>query len=414
MNIKVAQECPQCGGSTTLTESDRLLTCSFCGVKNFLQPAGIFRYLLPPTIEEDESSYLLIPYIRFKGTVFLVADKGFSYKVIDTTQLAINVSGLPPSLGVRAQAMQLRHLNPATNARFLMRSIEPNAILRKAAQISHLTARAGKNLLHRAYIGETLSVIYLPLVQTDKGLLDAVNRHPLPADTSTRLSSKALKSTSFNPQWQPTFMASLCPHCGSEVEGASDSLVVHCAVCDRCWKMDAKGMEEVAFQVVDGAASAGLYLPFWRLKVSIPVLSVSSFADFITCTNQPILPQPHWKNRPMQFLVPAFKLRPKVFVQVGRQTTLGQWKLPEGKGERGTDFFPVTLSLSEGRQAIKIILAASATSPKRILPHLPKVRVVVKGEELVYLPFNDHGHDWVQPHTGVAIGKNILRFGRQM
>ena len=81
MNINVAQECPQCGGATTLTESDRLLICSFCGVKNFLQPAGIFRYLLPPTIEEEDTSYLLIPYIRFKGTVFLVTDKGLSHKI---------------------------------------------------------------------------------------------------------------------------------------------------------------------------------------------------------------------------------------------------------------------------------------------------------------------------------------------
>ncbi len=414
MNINVAQECPQCGAATTLTESDRLLTCSFCGVKNFLQPAGIFRYLLPPTIEEEDTSYLLIPYIRFKGTVFLVTDKGLSHKVVDTTQLAVNVPGLPPSLGVRAQAMQLQHLDPATHAQFLIRTLEPKAILHKAAQISHLTAKAGKNLFHRAYIGETLSVIYLPLIQTEHGLLDAVNRHSLSADTSTRLKNKALKSTSFHPQWQPSFLASLCPHCGAELEGASDSLVVHCFVCDRCWKMDEKGLQEVRFQVVDDSVRAGLYLPFWKLEASIPVLNISSFADFIACTNQPMLPHPDWKKKPMQFLVPAFKLRPKVFIQAGRQATLGQWKLPEGKGKKRTDFFPVTLSLSEGRQAIKIILAASAASPKRIFPHLPKVRAVVKGAGLVYLSFNDQGHDWVQPHTGVAIGKNILRFGRQM
>lgn len=414
MNIKVAQECPQCGAAATLNESDRLLTCSYCGVKIFLQPTGIFRYLLPPTIEEEESAYLLVPYIRFKGTIFLVTDKGLSHKVVDTTQLAVHVPGLPPSLGIRAQAMQLQHLNPATSDHFLVRTLEPNVILHKAAQISHLTAKAGKNLFHRAYIGETLSVIYLPLIHTDQGLLDAVNRYPLAAETRTRLSSKALKSSRYHPQWQPSFLPSLCPHCGSEVEGASDSLVVHCFVCDRCWRMDEKDMKEVPYQVVDGDQRAALYIPFWKLQALVTELNISSFADFIACTNQPILPQPDWEKKPMQFLVPAFKVRPKVFIQAGRQATLGQWKLPQGKGQKRDPFFPVTLSSSEGKQAVKIILAASATSPKAIFPHLPKVKAVVKGVGLVYLPFNDQGHDWVQAHTGVTIGKNILRFGRQM
>ena len=414
MNIKVSLDCPQCGAATTLTESDRLLTCSYCGVKSFLQPAGIFRYLLPPTVEEDENAYLLVPYIRFKGTIFLVTDKGISHKVVDTTQLAVNVPGLPPSLGVRAQAMQLQHLDPSTRSQFLVRTLEPKSILRKAAQISHLTARAGKTLFHRAYIGETLSVIYLPLIRTDQGLLDAVNRHPVAAQTSARLRSKIVKVTSFHPHWQPSFLASLCPHCGSEVEGASDSLVVHCFVCDRCWRMDKKNMEEVPFQVVEDNEQADLYLPFWKLEASIAELNISSFADFIACTNQPLFPQPDWKKKPMQFLVPAVKLRPKVFIQAGRQATLGQWKLPGGSTHKKAVLFPVTLSLSEARQAIKIILAASAASRKGVFPHLPKVQAVVKEEQLVYLPFHDKGHDWVQPHTGVAVGKNILRFGRQM
>ena len=33
---------------------------------------------------------------------------------------------------------------------------------------------------------------------------------------------------------------------------------------------------------------------------------------------------------------------------------------------------------------------------------------------LVYLPFVDRSHDWVQPETGVAIDKNILGFSRSL
>jgi hypothetical protein len=42
------------------------------------------------------------------------------------------------------------------------------------------------------------------------------------------------------------------------------------------------------------------------------------------------------------------------------------------------------------------------------------VRLTDPVSRLVYLPFVDKGHDWLQPETGVAIGKNILRFGRAM
>jgi len=34
--------------------------------------------------------------------------------------------------------------------------------------------------------------------------------------------------------------------------------------------------------------------------------------------------------------------------------------------------------------------------------------------ELVYLPFNDNGHDWVQEQIMLAIPGSVLRFGRSL
>ena len=76
--------------------------------------------------------------------------------------------------------------------------------------------------------------------------------------------------------------------------------------------------------------------------------------------------------------------------------------------------FPATLPASEALQSAKILLAAATTSPRLVFPLLPRVRLVDPVSRLVYLPFVDKGHDWLQPETGVAIGKNILRFGRAM
>ena len=73
MDIKVEQGCPQCGAPVTLSEDDRLLTCAYCGVKNFLQTSGPFRYVLPDKLEETEQRHLVYaPYIRLKSNLFQI------------------------------------------------------------------------------------------------------------------------------------------------------------------------------------------------------------------------------------------------------------------------------------------------------------------------------------------------------
>jgi hypothetical protein len=139
-----------------------------------------------------------------------------------------------------------------------------------------------------------------------------------------------------------------------------------------------------------------------------------SFADFIERTNQPMLPRPRWRERAMSFWIPAIKMRPKIFLQAGRQITLGQWRLKPEEGRVVAQLFPATLPATEARQAVKLILAATAASPKRIYPFLPEVRLTETMVQLVYLPCADRGHDWVQPETGMTIAKNTLSFGRSL
>jgi hypothetical protein len=127
-----------------------------------------------------------------------------------------------------------------------------------------------------------------------------------------------------------------------------------------------------------------------------------------------VVARPQWHEKPLRFWLPAFKLRPKNFLQVARLVTLGQWRLAPGEGRVVPGLHPVTLPRAEARQAIKITLAASAVSPAEIFPHLPEARVGAASATLVFLPFADQNHDWVQPHTGAVIAKSILRFGRSL
>ena len=78
MDIQVEQSCPQCGAPVTLSEDDRLLTCPFCGIKNFLQSKGAFRYILPDKLDDtDRSQLIYAPYIRLKSNIFLIVQSTY-------------------------------------------------------------------------------------------------------------------------------------------------------------------------------------------------------------------------------------------------------------------------------------------------------------------------------------------------
>jgi hypothetical protein len=62
-------------------------------------------------------------------------------------------------------------LTPTGEASYLSRQVKAGAILAKAAALGNLTVRTGGHLFHRAYIGESLSYIYLPLVRKRRGVV---------------------------------------------------------------------------------------------------------------------------------------------------------------------------------------------------------------------------------------------------
>jgi len=413
MELRVEQGCPQCAAPVTLAETDRLLTCPYCGVRSFLQTTGAFRYILPDKMEEAERRHLLhAPYIRFKSNVFSVSENGIAYRVIDTTQLGYMMNGLPPSLGMRPQAMKLARVTPRTEGRFLRLSVKAKVILEKAVLLTRMTGNIGQNLYHRSYIGDTLSFIYLPLRRDETHLVDAISGTPLvPLEVAT---ASPLKGTAFNPRWQVNFLPTLCPRCGWTLDGEGDCLVLSCRNCDTAWEIGDQGLQQLDWQVQPGDADTALYLAFWKIAAHVPAMEIYSFADFIHRTNQPMVPRPQWHDRVMSFWIPAFKLRPKSFLQIARQVTVSQWRLAPLDGHVVPDLYPATLPRSEARQAIKVTLAACATSPGKVFPYLPEARIKNTTATLVFLPFHDRGHDWVQPQTGSVIAKSILRFGRTL
>ncbi|QQG65922.1 hypothetical protein [Desulfobulbus oligotrophicus] len=412
MKLLVKQDCPQCGAPVELTEAESVLYCGSCGIRSMVQSNSPPRYVLPMAGDASSAGLLLAPYVRFKGTIYLVTESGIDHRVIDTTRVASSALGLPPSLGVRPQAMRLQRIDPAAENLFLTQTLKASAILEKAAAVGNLVPQIGQQFLHRAYIGEHLSYIYLPLVIKHCGLHDGVTGDRL-CDLVDFISGD-LANRRYDDGWQVRFVATLCPQCGAGLEGSSDCQVMTCPNCHSAWGVTPKQLVRLDWQMQAGDSATKLFLPFWKISTHIPVLNIYSFADFVERTNQPFLPRPQWRSRVMSVWVPAIRLRPKVFLLAGRQATLGQWRLRPVTAKLQPNFFPATLPFSEARQAVKLMLAASTASPRRIFPMLPYTRLTEMTAQLIYLPFTELGCDWVQPHTGVTIGKNILKFGRTL
>ena len=161
MGIQVEHECPQCGAPIQFEETDRLLRCPYCDVQNFLFVRDYFRYVLPHKAPGREIIYA--PYLRFKGNVYYCQGININYRVVDITNTGLLFKGIPDSLGLRPQAMKMKFVEPDTEGSFLRFTLQAKDIIARAGRFSEESSCG--TLYHRAYIGETLSIIYLPLYE---------------------------------------------------------------------------------------------------------------------------------------------------------------------------------------------------------------------------------------------------------
>jgi hypothetical protein len=143
-------------------------------------------------------------------------------------------------------------------------------------------------------------------------------------------------------------------------------------------------------------------------------LDVNSFADFIRVTAQPAVIHKAWESRDLRFWIPAFKIRPKVYLRTCRQMTVSQPDLDGVQEMKGYTLFPVTLPRSEAAESMKVTFADASMVKRRVFSLLPRLSFAARGWTLVYLPFRDTGHDLVQQHTRVTLPGKAVEFGRYL
>ncbi|MBN1849220.1 MAG: hypothetical protein JW932_11620 [Deltaproteobacteria bacterium] len=409
MGFTIEQTCPQCGGAIELDETDHLLSCPYCGVKNYIFAPNYFRYALPH--KAPNKNIIYAPFLRFKGNVFFCKDMSVGHRVVDIAHVGLDLKGLPVSLGLRPQAMKVTFVTPETEGTFLKFTLKASEIVDRAGRLS--SGRLSDQVLHRTYIGETMSVIYLPLYTEKDMLFDAILNRPI-----AKLANGDEAFEPFihkNPKWDLTFMATLCPQCGWNLEGDRDSVILTCANCDTAWEVRQGAFDRIQHKVVPGRNPECVYLPFWKTSATAREgVEIQSFADFIRITNQPRVLGKEWDNAPMHFWSPAFKIRPKVFLNLSRQFTISQKTYHSEEGIKGKRLYSVTLPWTEAAQSMKVLLASSTLTKNRVYPYLPQIRFEVGRSELIYLPFMEKGHEMIQEDMDISINKNSLEFGRSL
>jgi predicted RNA-binding Zn-ribbon protein involved in translation (DUF1610 family) len=408
MGFTVEQECPQCGAPIALEETDHLIICPYCNIKNYLFAQDYFRFVLPSKVSNRDILYA--PYMRFKGEAFLCEGTTIDHSIVDLTYQGSSYTQLPISLGVRPQAMKMRFVTPDVRGCFLPCSLKPLDVL---ANVGKRTAALAPGMLfHRAYIGEAFSLIFLPLFVQGNAVFDAVINRPI-----AQLSDGAVfppPGGDDKPAWRISFMATICPHCGGDLEGERDSVVLNCGNCDTAWEAAEGRLSQVDRQIVPGKGKDLRYLPFWRLIVRDEGLGINTYADFIRITKQPLVMQRGWEDRELSFWIPAFKIRPKIFLRLAGQMTILQQVVAVDEHIPQKNLYPVTLPRGEAAQSLKITLASSVMARREVFPLLPQIDFAISKSSLIYLPFRAIGLDIIHEETGISINKNTLKYGRYL
>jgi len=409
INLLIEHQCPQCGAPAVLWETDRLFSCEFCRVKSYLIAKDYFRFFLPSKKASENEELLYIPFWRFKGMLFSSVASGVIHKFIDISHQAIESHYFPVSVGLRSQALKLRFVSPETSGRFLKPTQSLDKVFRNIE--GRLRQSLPKPVLHQSRIGDAISLLYSPIYIKNR-IYDAVVNEPISPLLPDEFDIAQFQGGP--PKWRLRFLPTLCPRCGWNLEGQRDTLVLFCNNCHSAWYPAGKSLKSLKFGKYPMGENFGIYLPFWRIKADIKGINLKSYADLIQVANLPKVCQEGWEDIGFRFWVPAFKVRPRVFLRLSTHFTLSQPRkslideLPEHR------YHAVTLPVTEAVESLKINLASFLKPAQRLIECLQDIKIDAQSFVLVYVPFADRHHEYVQSDFQIALNKNILSLSKNL
>ncbi|TAN63179.1 hypothetical protein EPN18_03080 [bacterium] len=409
-NWAIDCQCPQCGSPAVLDETDRIFTCPYCRVRLCVTTPDFFRYVVAAPLSIKNPIY--IPYWRLKGAFFSCVPFQVNHAIVDSTQVAYALKGLPFTLGLRPQVLKLSFASPE-QGRFVMPGISSAEALEmieatrervdSAADVfskGQVKAKSAAKPFFKTYTGEAMSVIYAPMRLEGGMLYDAVLNRPV----TQAVSEEFPPPVTFG---APVFVPTLCPNCGQDLSGEKQTLVLICNNCQSAWQVDKGALSEVGYAAAPCVEEA-VYLPFWKMKVRFDGIALRSYADLARTANIPRAIRTEWEDEESVFWSPAFKIAPQLFLRLSEQATFLKPPVMQSDKADMKRAYPVTLPLSEGAESVKMSLAAFAANKKEILPRLASVTTNMESALLVYLPFVKRSNDFVHPELGFGINANSL------
>ncbi len=435
--MQIEHQCPQCGGAVTLEETDRLLLCSFCKAKLYIQTKDFFRYYFPPAPDINEE-IIFIPYWRFRGMHFACRTSGIKISLMDKTFPAVCDSRLPPTLGLRPQSLKLKFVQMMEGSIFLtptlpfhetfvetknrlsyelittkdttMINISEEGSLCEVADVR--TELKEDRLYYEYFVAETLSLIYTPTFIRNNVLYDAILKRPISETTDLQ----PLASGSMNVDWPLTFLPTLCPNCGWDLITERDSCILPCNHCQMAWDASQGELRSIPYMVArkDNLQQKTTLLPFWRIKADITSMDLTSYGDLMKLANLPKVFKNEWNELDLYFWIPAFKISPSLFLRTAHVVTIANPSKELTTEFGNSAIYPANIPLTEALDSLKGVITDIAVRKQDILPRLEEMTITLTEGLLVFIPFFDENYELVEPEMRCGIMKNALRWGKNL
>jgi hypothetical protein len=391
-----------------LEETDRLIRCGFCRVTSAITMDKFFRYTLPPKAPAGKA-LIYFPYWRFKGMLFSALARNIDTRFIDVSQQAFKSPHFPMNIGFRGQTQKLRFLAPEENAVYVKPKVAFGDLL--STWRAQYSAKLPKPILHQDFIGETFSMIYAPFYM-ENTLYDAVLNRSVSSSHPQEIEKSLV--TEPRPDRPLQILATLCPHCGWDLEGDRDSLALNCNNCETVWWIKKGRLQPIKTAHVASNGENVVYLPFWRIRAEVGTIQLESYADLIRRANLPRVVQPGWEKNPFYFWSPAFKVRPQSYLTIATNVTLNQPIHSLGSGQPQGEIQGVNLPLREAVESLKLILADFLKPKERLVDWIPGLTIDPKRFLLIYLPFEKGHYELIQTEMNLAINKNLLKHAQNL
>ena len=251
-----------------------------------------------------------------------------------------------------------------------------------------------------------MSLIYSPVYFKGNAIYDGILNRPLARLSHIR--ADMLQSADNRQNWKLRFISSLCPSCGWDLTGGRESIILFCRNCGIALQVSNGSFKKLTFGVSTSKNKDVTYFPFWRMKVKINGLEAHSYADLIRIANLPKTVKKEWEGKELFFWSPAFKTNPRLFLRLAKQMTLLQPSEELEDSLEQSSLHPITLTVGEAFESVKVTLGNISTAKNKIFPLLSDVEVKRKDSLLVFFPFTLQGNEFVHTEKKLSIQRSAV------